>query len=55
MTRLDFFQVHQEYQIQMTELTVDNLLEQFTLAKLTGLERPGKNLLRMDVLLVVLN
>ena len=33
--------VYQEYQIQMTELTVDNLLEQFTLAKYTGLEKPG--------------
>merc|ERR1719376_1945117 len=33
--------VHQEYQIQMTDLTVENLLEQFTLAKHTGLVKPG--------------
>ena len=36
------FQVYQEFQIQLTELTVDNLLEQFTLAKHTGLEKPGR-------------
>jgi len=33
--------VYQEFQIQLTDLTVDNLLEQFTLAKHTGLEKPG--------------
>merc|ERR1719282_1628049 len=27
-------------QIQLTDLSVDNLLEQFTLAKHTGLEKP---------------
>jgi hypothetical protein len=37
-----FFQVYQEFQIQLTDLTVENLLEQFTLAKHTGLEKPGK-------------
>ena len=36
------FQVYQEFQIQLTDLTVENLLEQFTLAKHTGLEKPGK-------------
>ena len=36
------FQVYQEFQIQLTELTVDNLLEQFTIAKHTGLEKPGR-------------
>lgn len=34
--------VYQEFQIQLTDLSVDNLLEQFTLAKHTGLEKPGK-------------
>ena len=34
--------MYQEFQIQLTDLTVDNLLEQFTLAKHTGLEKPGK-------------
>ena len=34
--------VYQDFQIQLTDLTVDNLLEQFTLAKHTGLEKPGK-------------
>lgn len=33
--------VYQEFQIQLTDLTVENLLEQFTLAKHTGLEKPG--------------
>jgi len=33
--------VYQEFQIQLTDLSVDNLLEQFTLAKHTGLEKPG--------------
>ena len=37
-----FLQVYQEFQIQLTDLSVDNLLEQFTLAKHTGLEKPGK-------------
>ena len=35
--------VYQDFQIQLTDLTVDSLLEQFTLAKHTGLEKPGKN------------
>ena len=34
--------VYQDFQIQLTDLTVENLLEQFTLAKHTGLEKPGK-------------
>lgn len=34
--------VYQDFQIQLTDLTIDNLLEQFTLAKHTGLEKPGK-------------
>ena len=34
--------MYQEFQIQLTDLTVENLLEQFTLAKHTGLEKPGK-------------
>jgi hypothetical protein len=34
--------VYQEFQIQLTELTVDNLLEQFTIARHTGLEKPGR-------------
>ena len=33
--------VYQDFQIQLTDLTVENLLEQFTLAKHTGLEKPG--------------
>ena len=36
------FKVYQEFQIQLTDSTVENLLEQFTLAKHTGLEKPGK-------------
>ena len=35
-------QVYQEFQIQLTDLTVENLLEQFTLSKHTGLEKPGR-------------
>ena len=33
--------VYQDFQIQLIDLTIDNLLEQFTLAKHTGLEKPG--------------
>ena len=39
---LFYHQVYQEFQIQLTDLTVENLLEQFTLAKHTGLEKPGR-------------
>jgi hypothetical protein len=39
---LYLFQVYQEFQIQLTELTVENLLEQFTISKHTGLEKPGR-------------
>ena len=34
--------VYQDFQIQLTDLTIENLLEQFTLAKHTGFEKPGK-------------
>ncbi len=34
--------MHQELQIQLSELTVEQLLEQFALNKHTGLEKPGK-------------
>lgn len=34
--------VYQEFQIQLIDLSVENLLEQFTLTKHTGLEKPGK-------------
>ncbi len=37
-----YFQIHQEFQIQLCELTLENLLEQFTLSKHTGLEKPGE-------------
>ena len=33
--------VYQDFQIQLIDLTMDNLLKQFTLAKYTGLEKPG--------------
>ncbi len=35
-------QIHQEFQIQLCELTAENLLEQFALNKHTGLEKPGR-------------
>ena len=41
--------MYQEFQIQLTDLTVDNLLEQFTLAKHTGLEKPGKTLVTLTL------
>ena len=36
------FQVQHEFQIHFAGLTVENLLEQFTLARYTGLEKPGR-------------
>ena len=41
-------QIHQEFQIQLCELTMENLLEQFALGKHTGLERPGRLMLLME-------
>lgn len=35
-------EVHTEFKRQCLEYTVDRLLEQFVLAKYTGLEKPGK-------------
>jgi hypothetical protein len=39
---MKLLQVYQEFQILLTDLSVENLLEQFTLAKHTGLEKPGR-------------